>query len=407
MPPYHVAGSPSISHCTNDHIMALNVEDREKHLLLIGPNMLNEATPTHSSLLILLKRMVSWCIQKKFISQYHTTKDFCEQYDKRPLKDTLIQFGYTIEENLSEKHQQQECLKASLEQRTPSVDKYRLLVRKPFRGYVTTAYDTFIETAYAEERQEPLLKFYISSIRDAIEACRNGQPFILKLYGDIDDPASIILGPRFIKGLSAVCELEQLRTLLSMSPVIFTGFEKADPDLGTLSSLTRTPAISPHIVTSKPVSSPETKYKLKIEHARERPDSNIACKPILDYVAITSLSETLRPISAAIENSPSMAYTQETQYSEATQKAKNASAIEIFTVYVPSDEQIKQGLADILCILEKQKWRLICKWGRATIEEEWKKHNYLKTSHLILLLVSRSFLKTDFCYSDEIKNAIR
>jgi SIR2-like domain len=397
MSSFHDTGSLSILHNSNDHITALNVEESERYLLLMGPDVLKESIHAPSSLLVLLKQMVSWCIEKKFISQYNTIEDFHAQYDRKPLQETLTRLGYILEECLSEKYQQQECLQTTLEQYTQSVEKYRLLVRKPFRGYVTTTYDTFIETAYEEEWHEPLLKFYLSSIGDAIEAYQKGRPFILKLYGDIDNSASIILGPRFIRELSNIREQRQLRVLLSLSPVLFTGFEEADPDLGSLSSMT----------TDWPILSPKTKDDLSIEQLEEYPHLNVIHRSILNYVTSPVLPQIHFPLNAAIKDNPdTVRLPPEPRYTLEPQDTKNASAIEIFTVYMPSDEKIKQGIEDILTILQKQRWRLICQWGRATIEAEWKKRDYLKTSHLILLVVSQDFLKTDFCYSDEIKCAI-
>src|SRR5206468_1749875 len=110
-----------------------------------------------------------------------------------------------IEEYVSNKLQQQQCLKEVLlcDQAEVS-DIHRLIAGIPFRAYLTTNYDTFIEAAFSEKKGYALEKFYRSSMQDAIKTYENKQPFILKLHGDIDHPNSINLGDRTFKGNSAV-----------------------------------------------------------------------------------------------------------------------------------------------------------------------------------------------------------
>ena len=400
MSPYYLANNLEVPQYSADY-KSLKKDDNENYILILGSNIPQNDDQTSSPLLSLLEDMVSWCIREKIIKGYDAIESFWEQYGKKSLlSDKLIQLGYTLEENLSEKPQQQACLKAVLERATPAGEFYQLLGRTSFRGYISTTYDTFIETAYIERTQKPLPKFYASSIEGAVEACRNGQPFILKLYGDIDEPNSIVLCPRFIKGLSGVCNQEQLRMLLSMDPALFVGFEESNPDLEAFKRLVVSSTDPPRASMVCSIPPPQ--------RTQERFKRSVICEPIQNQLTLTSLPQILLPFSSAVRANPHVGVVQEIQPSPATTQYNNESAIEIFTAYVPiaADEQVKREIEKIFDILKKQRWRLICNWGRATIAQECERSKYLDTAHLIVLIVSLDFLNTDFCYSEQIKKAV-
>ena len=85
-----------------------------------------------------------------------------------------------------------------------------------------------------------------------------------------------------------------------------------------------------------------------------------------------------------------------------------ASTIEIFCCYAHEDQPLLHKLKAHLMSLQWQ--GLISIWSDTNIdagmewEEEIKKH--LDTAHIILLLVSSDFMKSDYCYSKEMRRAM-
>lgn len=162
-----------------------------------------------------LKDLASWCSQNYGIKQQN-------------IKEELLHFF--VEEYLVEKSEQQRCLREILLLDTQLTDLHRLLAHVPFRGYISTTYDTLLEIAYEQVQHRQLSKFYPSSVQGVIEACQQGQPFILKLYGDIDEPGSLAINHRWRKEYSITDKQTSLRSLLTLSPSLFFGFEDDDPD---------------------------------------------------------------------------------------------------------------------------------------------------------------------------------
>ncbi len=85
------------------------------------------------------------------------------------------------------------------------------------------------------------------------------------------------------------------------------------------------------------------------------------------------------------------------------------TALEIFYSYSHKDEKLKEQLETHLAALKHQ--GLITGWHDRMIEagEEWagKIDDHLSTARIILLLVSADFLASDYCYSVEVKQAIK
>lgn len=181
----------------------------------------------------LLEKITHWSSEKGLIDQETT-----EGIHVLLREGFLIEAGQEIEEHLREHSQQDQCLKEALLYDETMVNEIHCLIAKiPFRAYLTTNYDTFIETAYHLVKGITLAKFYETSIQGAIiqyreYSKRENRPFILKLHGDIDNPNSIILGDRaFERFLHRASNYERdLEKLLAMSSILFIGFGKADHD---------------------------------------------------------------------------------------------------------------------------------------------------------------------------------
>lgn len=134
----------------------------------------------------------------------------------------------------------QQCLRSVLLYDQAKVSQiYRHIVTIPFRAYLTTSYDTFIEDAYLLVHGHRLNTFTGTSIHIALEEYREGRPFVLKLHGDIDNPASINLTDRLYKqrlGSTNVYR-DGLQLLISRASLLITGFEKADFEVKVIETL--------------------------------------------------------------------------------------------------------------------------------------------------------------------------
>jgi hypothetical protein len=187
----------------------------------------------------LLSGMAEWCFERGDL-------DISEE-DKRNILALvdggfLLEAGQEIEDIFTRnKSKLQQGLKELLYcTEAYTGDAHRYVARIRFSAYLTTNYDTFIETAYSNEWRKPLMPFYESSIDSVLEEFRAGRPFILKLHGDVNDRESIKLGDLSYERLlhDAVNYRNCLHSIFSMSSVLFLGFGGSDPDLdGILSKV--------------------------------------------------------------------------------------------------------------------------------------------------------------------------
>ncbi|MFL6215109.1 MAG: toll/interleukin-1 receptor domain-containing protein [Blastocatellia bacterium] len=83
-------------------------------------------------------------------------------------------------------------------------------------------------------------------------------------------------------------------------------------------------------------------------------------------------------------------------------------AIEIFYSYSHRDERLRKQLEDHLSVLQRR--GLIAGWHDRDIDAgtEWKTQidSHLQTAQIILLLISGSFLASDYCYGLEMTTAM-
>ena len=83
--------------------------------------------------------------------------------------------------------------------------------------------------------------------------------------------------------------------------------------------------------------------------------------------------------------------------------------LEVFIAYSHADERLKQKLLKHLSPLRRtglvQTWHDGC--IRAGVDWEREIGQHLNSSHIILLLISSSFIDSDYCYSVEMKRAIK
>ena len=177
----------------------------------------------------LLEGMVNWCLKKGLIDTMYL-QDFLKLING----DYLIEAGQELEEILTNKSQLQQCLNDVLLCNQAKISEaHKLIVQIPFRAYLTTNYDGFIEDAFLTEKGMKLKPFYRRTREGVAEAYRNNEPFIFKLHGDINDSHSIVLGSQSYEKLLYSNENDQLglQTLFMMSSVLFIGFGGSDPNI--------------------------------------------------------------------------------------------------------------------------------------------------------------------------------
>lgn len=80
--------------------------------------------------------------------------------------------------------------------------------------------------------------------------------------------------------------------------------------------------------------------------------------------------------------------------------------IEIYTTYARDDERYFKKIKEQLDILHRQRWPISCHESEIIYSTAWQRINHLATANLILLLVSTTFLNSDFCYCDQMYLAV-
>jgi hypothetical protein len=377
----------------------------------------------------LLERMAQWCLERDLID-----RETAEGILVLVNDGFLINAGQEIEEYLLRSQQLHHCLREVLLCDKAQVSEvHRLLVEIPFRTYLTTNYDIFIETAYSMVKHRLLAKFYEFSIQNAIMEYRERTdiPFIVKLHGDIENANSITLGDRtFERFLSNASNYwRDLENLLAMSSVLFIGFEKSDYDLeGFISKIRVFNKSYKHWMVVPGSIFPVLRAK------RLREDKGIRIIQYRDDSTHSELIKFLRDLTSPpspvrlpfeegvrsnrIEIITELEPIRSRQIDPKTTLSPNmdnfpspvsisAEAIEVFYSYAQEDSELCQKLDRGLTVM---KWQgLITDWHPLKISagEEWEReiNGHLNTAGIILLLVSPDFF-TESIYQAQISRAI-
>ncbi len=335
-----------------------------------------------------LTGVTAWCLQNYGIEQRNIKEEFLPLF---------------IEEYLVEKSEQQRCLRDVLPHVTQSTDFHLLLASMPCRGYISTTYDTLLETAYERVNYRPLPKFYASSIQDAVETYQRGRPFILKPYGDIDDPVSLIVDHRWRKGPSIMSKQTLLRSLLTYSPILFFGFEDNDPDLKYFRSVVENYSPLDQIIISYPITpgkQQDQRYNsLSMNEGSFQEPS----------LTLSALVNTTVPEELAEDSPPQVPQATAHELREEQEVSSDTDfdiPIEVYTAYAYQDEQYYQDIEGLLETINMQGGKISCHQSEVSRSVTWEGTDYLTTAHLILLLVSRDFLRSRFCYCPDMIKAV-
>jgi hypothetical protein len=142
-------------------------------------------------------------------------------------------------------------------------DTHTDIFKIPFRCLLTTNYDTLLEGAFALTHggQVPV-KFVQEDLTTISSPLRKEDFFIFKIHGDIERPASIVLGSRSYNQLLFRTPeyLHFLETLFTTHTVLFVGFSGSDVDLDFI--IDRLSTIYARTLNKHYILLPENKYNL-------------------------------------------------------------------------------------------------------------------------------------------------
>ena len=229
---------PDVFQCDVDDVRALSelasIIERNDLILFAGAGLSAQAATKdgqHPPLWReLMHRMIDWCERERLIDARYVK-------ELRELVEVdLLDAGQELEDaiNSASRSALQRCLNDVLLCNLAETSiAHRLLTRISFRGFLTTNYDDFIESAYIRTQRRSLPRFYEDTYEGVLEAWRSRQPFILKIHGDVSHPQSIVLGRRSYERM--LYENKQysrcLEQLIGGSSILFVGFGGSDPNL--------------------------------------------------------------------------------------------------------------------------------------------------------------------------------
>lgn len=95
-----------------------------------------------------------------------------------------------------------------------------------------------------------------------------------------------------------------------------------------------------------------------------------------------------------------------TQPAPSPTRIPQSSPFEIYIAYTRNDERFFQKIKEQLDILQRQGWPISCHESEIIYSTAWQESDHLATANLILLLVSPTFLNSDFCYCDQMYFAV-
>lgn len=256
---------------------------------------------------------------------------------------------------------------------------HSLIAQIPFRAYISTGYDTFIEDEYqAIKTPSKLTKYYRSSINEAIEAYRRKECFILKLHGDTENPDPIILSKR----ASVISYPSELREILSASTTLLIGFEKEDSDLEDIKRLIGDNELRKcwMVVPKGHLSSNEMKQLQEYDKITT-----------IEYVGLVELKRlfiTIEKLSSGLRTT------------------------EIYISYALEDEKMKVKLMDQLKIMAFPELEPIWLDGEIGAGEEMEEEilKRLQKAEIILVLISAKYLtslKDNHLIELEMTNAVK
>lgn len=360
----------------------------------------------------LFAAIISWCVESGIIETPQRENEL-RQLLKR---DALFSLGYILEEYLSDKAEIQRCLKDVLQNIAHSSNLQQQLMHLPFRGFISTTYDITIETEYEQIYHKDLAKFYGSSLQNTLDAYQQGQPFLLKLYGDIEYADSLVFGHRWSKGPTCLSDLALFHSLVSASPVLFYGFDEDDNDYKYVKAI-----IDEH--------SPFNEMSLTISHVQEEQSQDgtpfkwnefAGHNGSLSSLSPLTLSHAVKEPEVGIKTSSYNHYGNEIDHNRIMynvlttiqelpiqSRLARRGPIEIYTIYTENDARYYKNMQNYVFSVLKNLYNISCLDNEVMRSNDWRRKNHLLTATLILPLVSLSFIASDIWKCEQMAEAIQ
>lgn len=123
-------------------------------------------------------------------------------------------------------------LRSTLTRGAKPTTAHKIIAKTDYRAAITTNYDKLIETAITFERNEPPAVYSWNSLQSLASALFEGQFFVLKLHGDIDNPESIILTSQDYDQVMFRAPFMRtfLQSIFLNFTLLFVGYSLSDPD---------------------------------------------------------------------------------------------------------------------------------------------------------------------------------
>jgi hypothetical protein len=392
--------------------------EKKNYIMVIGPgaglhlqswNTEQPDTYWH----VIFEAILSWCADQHVIEAQNVENEFSNLLDK----DAWSSLGYLLEEYLSDKNEMQRCLKEGLQNVARSANLQLQLVRLPFCGFISTTYDIDIETAYEQIHHQQLTKFYGSSIQGIQgiqETCEQRQPFLLKLYGDIEHAESLIFGHRWSKGPTCVNNHALLHSLISTAPILFYGFNKDDVDYKYLKTVVdeHSPFKDASITISELEGQPQASEQLlldkidllgdRLAHSPSNTSSNAICVPERNKPLLYNIYDNDFPQTQINYNTLTTV-----QNAPAVTELGGKGPIEFYTIYTAYDSNYYRDIHKyVFDTLKSLDYRISCHHNEVGQSNEWQNKTHLQTASLIFPLISLSFISSNIWKCEQMLKAI-
>lgn len=107
------------------------------------------------------------------------------------------------------------------------------------------------------------------------------------------------------------------------------------------------------------------------------------------------------------EQHPTLYFQAKSPQTNSASQSSN-TPLSIYIAHTQNDFRFIQKVEEILRTIAYQERNINYQFGEIDPDVRWKtiRHNYLASVDLILLLVTSSFVSTDYCYSEQLKLAI-
>ena len=248
----------------------------------------------------LLEQMVDWCIEHRVELRANKT-DFVEILRKKRFLPVAQELQEALGPELGI------CISNVLRVRAvrPS-QAHTLLPNSNCVAVLTSNYDGLIEGAYALARGGIVPPVYTRrSIGQALNSFRNGEFFLFKVHGDVNQPDSLILGDRDYSRLLYLDPSYRsfLETVFATYTVLFVGFGTEDPDLTAV--IDRLSAVYERSVGKHYILVPEDTFSA-MERRRLLEDKRLDCITYIKDQAHSQLVEFLKAIASLSRQPESM-----------------------------------------------------------------------------------------------------